>query len=90
MTKRSSAYLQGKRIDPNGITGEETVANLVDDAFLAYNGGRLREGCQLFVRQMLDPEVTVGLSLTGAMTPAGLGMSSLIPLMEAGFIDWAP
>ncbi len=88
MTKRSSAYLQGKRIDPNGITGEETVANLVDDAFLAYNGGRLREGCQLFVRQMLDPEVTVGLSLTGAMTPAGLGMSSLIPLMEAGFIDW--
>ncbi|MEE8061919.1 MAG: deoxyhypusine synthase, partial [Gemmatimonadales bacterium] len=88
MTKRSNAYLQGKRIDPNGITGEETVANLVDDAFLAYNGGRLREGCQLFVRQMLDPEVTVGLSLTGAMTPAGLGMSSLIPLMEAGFIDW--
>ncbi len=88
MTKRSNAYLQGKRIDPNGITGDETVANLVDDAFLAYNGGRLREGCQLFVRQMLDPEVTVGLSLTGAMTPAGLGMSSLIPLMEAGFIDW--
>ena len=28
------------------------------------------------------------MSLTGAMTPAGLGMSSLIPLMEAGFVDW--
>lgn len=88
MTKRANAYLQGKRIDPPGITGEETVADLVDQAFLAYNGGRLREGCQLFVRQMLDLDVTVGLSLTGAMTPAGLGMSSLIPLMEAGFVDW--
>jgi deoxyhypusine synthase len=30
----------------------------------------------------------VGMSLTGAMTPAGLGMSTIIPLIEAGFIDW--
>src|SRR2546430_7497555 len=28
------------------------------------------------------------MSLTGAMTPAGLGMSTLIPLVEAGFVDW--
>jgi deoxyhypusine synthase len=28
------------------------------------------------------------MSLTGAMTPAGLGMSTIIPLIEAGFIDW--
>lgn len=88
MPKPANAYLKGRRIDPPGITGRETVAELVDGAFLAYNGGRLREGCRLFVEQMLDPDVTVGLSLTGAMTPAGLGMSSLIPLMEAGFVDW--
>src|SRR3712207_9028491 len=37
---------------------------------------------------MLEPEVTVGMTLTGAMTPAGLGMSCLIPLMESGFVDW--
>jgi hypothetical protein len=37
---------------------------------------------------MLDPDVTVGLSITGALTPAGLGMSALIPLIEAGFVDW--
>jgi deoxyhypusine synthase len=28
------------------------------------------------------------MSLTGALTPAGLGMSALIPLIEAGFVDW--
>ena len=28
------------------------------------------------------------MSLTGAMTPAGLGMSTIIPLIEAGFVDW--
>src|SRR3989475_9075117 len=37
---------------------------------------------------MLEDDVTVGMSLTGAMTPAGLGMSTIIRLIEAGFIDW--
>ncbi len=88
MPRPSAKYLRGKRIDPRPITGKETAADLMDDAFLAYNAGRLREGCQLFTQRMLEPNVTVGMSLTGAMTPAGLGMSSLIPLMEAGFVDW--
>jgi deoxyhypusine synthase len=88
MPRPSAKYLKGKRINPRPITGKETVADLLDDAFLAYNAGRLREGCQLFTQRMLEPNVTVGMSLTGAMTPAGLGMSSLIPLMEAGFVDW--
>jgi deoxyhypusine synthase len=88
MTRPSAQYLRGRRINPTGITGHESVADLIDNAFLAYNAGRLREGCLLFTQRMLEPEVTVAMSLTGAMTPAGLGMSSLIPLMEAGFVDW--
>ena len=83
-----SSFLSGPRIDPRGITGRETVADLVENAFLAYNAGRLAEGCRLFTQRMLAPDVTVGMSLTGAMTPAGLGMSTIIPLLEAGFIDW--
>jgi len=88
MTRPSSAYLRGKRIDPQAINGQENVADLVDNAFLAFNAGRLREACQLFTRRMLQADTTVGMSLTGAMTPAGIGMSCLIPLMEAGFVDW--
>ncbi len=87
MTTRRE-YLRGPRIDPKAITGRETVAELVDNAFLAYNAGRLAEGCRLFAERMLEPDVTVGMSLTGAMTPAGLGMSTIIPLVEAGFVDW--
>jgi deoxyhypusine synthase len=88
MSRPSAGHLRGRRIDPLAITGEETVADLIDNAFLAYNAGRLREACTLFTERMLGPEVTVGMSLTGAMTPAGLGMSSIIPLLEAGFVDW--
>ncbi|MGH7590510.1 MAG: homospermidine biosynthesis protein [Gemmatimonadales bacterium] len=88
MTRPSAPYLRGQRIDPQAITGQETAADLIDSAFLAYNAGRLKEGCKLFTERMLDASVTVGMSLTGAMTPAGLGMSTLIPLLEAGFVDW--
>ena len=87
MTTRKE-FLRGARIDPRPITGKESVAELVENAFLAYNAGRLHEGCRLFAERMLEADVTVGMSLTGAMTPAGLGMSTIIPLMEAGFLDW--
>ena len=81
-------FLGGNAIDPKPVTGSMTVAELVASAFLAYNAARLREACQLFVEKMLEDDVTIGMSLTGALTPAGLGMSAIIPLIENGFVDW--
>jgi deoxyhypusine synthase len=76
------------RIAPPAVSGSVTAADLIDQAFLSYNGGRLRELCQVFTRKMLEPDCTVGLAVSGALTPAGLGMSCLIPLIRAGFVDW--
>jgi deoxyhypusine synthase len=81
-------YMSGKRIMPKNITGKEKLTYLVDETFLAYNGARLKEACQLFTEKMLAPDVTIGMSLSGALTPAGLGCSSIIPLIKAGFVDW--
>ena len=81
-------FLRGESISPNPIDGTESVADLIDNAFLAYNAARLREACHLLSRKMLEPDVTVGMTLTGALTPAGLGMAALIPLIESGFVDW--
>ncbi len=86
--KSQQQYLRGQRINPTAITGKESAADLIDQSFLAYNGARLREGARLLVERMLEDDVTVAMSVTGALTPAGLGMSALIPLMEAGFVDW--
>lgn len=83
-----SSHLSGGRIDPRAIDGTETAADLIDNAFLAYNAARLREACALFTKKMLASDVTVGLTLTGALTPAGLGMAAIIPLVESGFVDW--
>ncbi len=77
-----------QRIDPPALTAQTTVPQVVEEAFLSYNAGRLREGCRLFTTKMLAEDTTVGLALSGALTPAGLGMSCLVPLLEAGFLDW--
>jgi deoxyhypusine synthase len=88
MAKKQSKFLSGKRIDPTPIDRDTTLADLVDESFMAYNAARLREACRLFTQKMLDEDVTIGVTLTGALTPAGLGISALIPLIKAGFIDW--
>jgi len=81
-------YLSGKKICPLPITGKETLATLIDESFLAYNAARLKEGCRLFTEKMLGRDVTVGMSLAGALTPAGLGSAAIVPLINAGFVDW--
>jgi len=88
MPRQPNPHIRGPRIAPPAITGKESAADLIDHAFLAYNGARLREGARLLTERMLADDVTVALSITGALTPAGLGMSALIPLIRAGFVDW--
>ena len=87
MTKRSR-FLHGQSIQPPAIDGDISIVDLIDQTFNAYNAARLREACHLFTERMLQDDVTVGMSLSGAMTPAGIGMAAIIPLMRAGFVDW--
>src|SRR5207244_11618345 len=80
-------YMAGKRIQPKNLTGKEKLTYMVDEVFLAYNSARLKEACQLFANRMLEPDVTSGMSISGALTPAGLGCSGISPLTKAGFVD---
>ncbi|HWN94841.1 MAG TPA: deoxyhypusine synthase [Methylomirabilota bacterium] len=83
--KKFAAY---PRLNPLGVGKNISAADLIDQCFLAYNGGRLREAAKLLTEKMLPNDGCIGMSLTGALTPAGLGKSCLIPLMKAGFVDW--
>jgi deoxyhypusine synthase len=73
---------------PTPITRNMRVADLIDGTFKAYNAARLGEACRLFSGPMLANNGTVGMTLTGALTPAGLGRAAIIPLLKAGFVDW--
>ena len=81
-------FLHGQRIEPPPIDANISIVDLIDKTFNAYNAARFREACHLFSERMLADDVTVGMSVSGAMTPAGLGMAAIIPLMRAGFVDW--
>jgi deoxyhypusine synthase len=82
-----SQYLCGKRILPAPISKATGVVQLID-GMDAYNGGRLRAACHLLRDKYSQADVTVGMSLAGALTPAGLGPSAIVPLMNHGFVDW--
>lgn len=86
--KGKKKFLSGKRILPESITADTTITQIVENAFTAYNAARLREACLILKEKMLLENATVGLALSGALTPAGLGLSSIAPLIKAGFIDW--
>lgn len=80
--------INGELIQPEQISGDLKITDFVDRFFLAYNAARLKEACQLLVNKILQPHVTVGITLSGALTPAGLGSAAIVPLIEAGFVDW--
>ncbi|MGB8167333.1 MAG: deoxyhypusine synthase [Chthoniobacteraceae bacterium] len=84
----SSLNKKFPRLLPEPIRKGMKVTELIDTSFKAYNGGRLAEACRLFTGKMVAGNGTVGMSLTGALTPAGLGRAAIVPLMKAGFVDW--
>ncbi len=82
-------YLSGPQIVPRRINPGMTVVELIDQQFQAYNSARLYEAARLYTEEMLAPEkdVTIGLTMAGALTPAGLG-GCILTLMENGFVDF--
>ncbi|HET9264015.1 MAG TPA: deoxyhypusine synthase [Vicinamibacterales bacterium] len=83
------SYLSGKQISYYRPRGSAEVRHLIDGGFQAFNAGRLSEACHIFTDKMLDPanDTTIGLTVAGALTPAGLG-GCVIELMDRGLIDF--
>jgi deoxyhypusine synthase len=75
-----------RNVHPVGITGKERPHDIIMQMFPAYVGRQERTAYELMRRSVLE-DCCVFLTLSGAMTPAGLHQSSLIPLIERGVID---
>jgi deoxyhypusine synthase len=87
--KRGANHLSGRPIRYYRPQGSPDVRRLIEDGFQAFNAARLGEACRIFSDKMLLPEhdTTIGLTVAGALTPAGLG-GCVIELMERGLIDF--
>lgn len=86
---RTSRHLRGEPIRYYRPRGDAGVRALIDGGFQAFNAGRLAEACRIFTDKMLDPahDTTIGLTMAGALTPAGLG-GCVIELLERGLVDF--
>src|SRR3954452_3307352 len=82
-------YLQGKQIRYYRPKGSPEVRDLIEGGFQAFNAGRLSEACHIYADKMLAPasDTTIGLTVAGALTPAGLG-GCVIELIDRGLIDF--
>jgi len=88
MTDQRDKYLNGKRIFPNPIVDGLSIKNLVDSHYNGYNAARIQEICHLVAEKMSIQNVYIGVSLSGALTPAGLGSSCIVPMIRSGMIDY--
>src|ERR1041385_1215206 len=82
-------HLSGKPIRYYRPRGSADIRHLIDEGFQAFNAARLGEACRIFTDKMLLPEhdTTIGLTIAGALTPAGLG-GCIVELMERGLVDF--
>ncbi|TMA15308.1 MAG: deoxyhypusine synthase, partial [Deltaproteobacteria bacterium] len=77
---------KARTVDPRPITGRESPHDLLQHAFGAYVGRQERTAYEL-MRRSIREDCSIFLTLSGAMTPAGLHQSCLIPLIERGIVS---
>src|SRR5580698_11577324 len=79
-------FENARDVTPRAITGKETPHEILTERFPAYVGRQERMAYELMRRSVAE-DCAVFLTFSGAMTPAGLHQSSLIPLLERGLVD---
>lgn len=84
--KLRAPFQKARRVDPKPIDGKQSAREILAHAFGAYVGRQERTAFELMKRS-LDEDCSIFLTLSGAMTPAGLHQSCLIPLVERGVIS---
>jgi len=79
-------FTGARNVVPRPITGRESPRELIATAFPAFVGRQERTAFELMERSIAE-DCTVFMTLSGAMTPAGLHQSSIIPLIERGIVS---
>jgi deoxyhypusine synthase len=85
-TRLRRRFEGARDVRPRAISGRETPHQIVIESFPAYVGRQERTAYEL-MRRSIEEDCATFLTFSGAMTPAGLHQSCLIPLLERGLVD---
>lgn len=83
---KSQPNAPGPQVRGEPITGKETTQELLRKSFKAFVGRELATAYEI-IRRMITEDHTIVMAVSGAMTPADLGTTCIIPLIKAGLID---
>ena len=87
--RKSAEILRDEiKINPPHIEKGITLEDLIDRCFTSFNARSFRHACQLFAQKIANPDTLIGMSVSGALIPAGIGQSSIIPMITNGLVDW--
>ncbi|MBI5740421.1 MAG: deoxyhypusine synthase [Nitrospirae bacterium] len=75
-------------LKPKPLWRGMTVDQVIESSLFSFNAGTFRKACELFANHIAKEGVRIGVSLAGALIPAGIGRSCLIPLIKSGMVDW--
>lgn len=84
--KHLAKRLVGQRVVGEPITGNETTAQLFEKAFGAFVGREVKNAYEI-IKRMIEKDHTIVLAFSGAMTPADFGVSCIVPMIKAGYVD---
>jgi deoxyhypusine synthase len=79
-------FQKARSVSPVPLTGREKARDVIQTAFPAYVGRQERTAYELMCRSIQE-DCSIFMTLSGAMTPAGLHQSCLIPLIERGIVS---
>jgi deoxyhypusine synthase len=79
-------FSRARDVTPRAITGKERPHDILIQRFPAYVGRQERTAYEL-MRRSVEQGHAIFLTFSGAMTPAGLHQSCLIPLIERGLVN---
>jgi deoxyhypusine synthase len=85
-TQVHAAFQTAREVRPSPITGQESGLDLLAAAFPAFVGRQVREAARL-MKKSVEEGNFIFTTMSGAMTPAGLHRSCIVPLIERGWID---
>jgi len=84
--ERADSNTPGPKVGGEPITGQETTQELLRKCFKAFVGREVETAYEI-IRRMIAEDHTIVMSVSGAMTPADLGTTCIIPLIKAGIVD---
>lgn len=76
-------------IRPRPLEIGVSATELVERTLIGAGAGLIADGARHFTDLILAyPGAYVGLSIDALITPGGLGISAILPLLKGGYIDW--